>query len=129
MTNVKIQRQIFLSFAPSDRRLAGQVADDLRRTGLTVVSMEDLGPGEYSDAVRRALTESDAVVTVLSGVSDRIGLPASVVFEIGAAVAAGKRIFLVTGMATFRLPFVASQLEILPINRIEEIASKLNENA
>jgi hypothetical protein len=105
------------------------VATELRDTGLTVVSMGDFGTREYSDTVRKALRRSDAVVTVFSGASEARGLPASVIFEIEAAVAAGKPIFLITGLATFKLPFAAPRLGILPLNRINEIVSILGQTS
>jgi nucleoside 2-deoxyribosyltransferase len=124
---VKTQPQIFLSFARSDRALAEKVNGALREAGVKVVRMDELrAGGEYTNSVREALHESDAVVVALSSVSRRHDVPASVLFEIGAAVGAAKRIFVVVEDATTKLPFTAPQLEILPANRVNEIADRLS---
>lgn len=106
--------------------MADRVTDALKRAGLKTVRMDDLEPrGEYSDAVREALHESDAIVTVLSRISDRDPIPASVLFEIGAAVGAEKQIFVVVDEMTGRLPFHVAHLQVLPLTRIGEIATTL----
>jgi hypothetical protein len=88
---------VFLSFAARDQELAGEVAELLRHARLDVVRVDELSPsGEYTDEVRRALGTSAAVVVVLARTARRRDVPAGVVFEIGAAVGAGKRIFVVT---------------------------------
>jgi hypothetical protein len=128
MPKLKTQRQVFVSFAPPDRMLAEKVVTELEGSGLKVVRIDKLQPrGEYSDSIRSALHSSDAVVTVLAKVSDRDQLPASVLFEIGAAVGAGKRIFVVVDEMAGRLPFNASNLVVLPMNRIGEIATILDD--
>jgi hypothetical protein len=55
----KIQRQVFISFAPRDRDLPAKVSADLSHAGLKVVRMDQMKPnGEYSEAVRAALGKS-----------------------------------------------------------------------
>jgi methylmalonyl-CoA mutase cobalamin-binding subunit len=125
--SVKTRPQIFLSFAQSDRRLAEQVGSALHDAGLTVVQMDQLlARRAYDDTVRSALRESDAVVVALSSVSRRHEVPASVLFEIGAAVGAAKPIFVIVEEATAKLPFNAPQMEVLPVNRVNEIADRLS---
>ena len=125
-TAATARKQVFISFSPPDREMAAQVARDLRSAGLKTVSMDQLDThGEYTDSVRSALGESDAIVTVLRRVSNREQIPASVLFEIGAAVGAGKYIFVVVGEMSGRLPFNVPHLQVLPLNRIGEIATKL----
>lgn len=117
---------IFLSYSLHDRHLADDVARVLAGSGLTVVRMSDLEPGgEYTDSIRRALRKSAAVVVVLSQVSRRRELPASVLFEVGAAVGADKPIFVVIDEPSAKLPFNVPHLEVLPTTRIEEIAHRL----
>lgn len=125
---LKTQPQVFLSFALSDRQFASQVADELERAGVAVVRMSDLGPGgEYTAEVRDALRRSAAVVVALTDVSPRHEVPASVLFEIGAAVGAEKPIYVVVDRPSPKLPFGAPGLQILPLNRLDEIARKLND--
>src|SRR5437588_7535941 len=103
---VKTQSQIFLSFAQSDRKLAQQVGLALEEAGLKVVRTDELKlGGAYTKVVRDALRRSDAVVVALSSVSPRHEVPASVLFEIGAAVGAAKPIFVVVEEPTTKLPF------------------------
>jgi hypothetical protein len=124
--NIRTRPQIFLSFALSDRELAEKVDLALREAGVKVVRMDKLGGHVgYTDVVRNALHKSDAVVVALSNISRRHDVPASVLFEIGAAVGAEKRIFVVVEEPTTKLPFTAPHLEILPANRVSEIAEKL----
>src|SRR5687767_15451286 len=90
---VRTKPRVFLSFALEDRLMAAEVARVLSSSGIRVVSMGDAETGnEYTDSVRRALGSSAAVVAVLSGISKRRDIPASILFEIGAAVGAGKPI-------------------------------------
>jgi hypothetical protein len=122
------QHEVFFSFALSDRKFAGEVADELRRSGLFVVQMSDLGAaGEYNDQVRRALRRSAAVVVPLPNLSARHDVPASVLFEIGAAVGAEKPIYVIVDQPSGKLPFGAPGLQILPLNRLDEIARKIND--
>jgi nucleoside 2-deoxyribosyltransferase len=111
-----VRPQIFLSFALADRRLAEKITDTLQRSGLKVVSPEELEPGrEYSKTIRDALLKSAAIVVVLSGQTDAV--PASVLFEIGAAFGAEKPIFVIVDKPDAKLPFETSKLRILPLSR------------
>jgi nucleoside 2-deoxyribosyltransferase len=125
-TKTNASPQVFLSFASTDRPLADRVDAALTKAGLTVVRMDGLGSkGEYTDVVRSALNESDAVVVALSGAGRRQDIPASVIFEIGAAMGAEKHIYVVVEESTNKLPFSVRHLEMLPFNRVNEIADKL----
>ena len=55
--------------------------------------------------------------------------PASVLFEIGAAVGAEKPIYVIVDRPSGKLPFGAPGLQVLPLNRLDEIARKLNDDA
>jgi hypothetical protein len=111
-----------LSFALTDREFASQVLDNLTRAGLQVQQMDNLAPtGQYTDAVRTAIRRSDAVVVALSEVASGRSIPASVLFEIGAAAGAGKPIFVVVDNLAEKLPFNVPHLRVFPTNRIDEI--------
>jgi hypothetical protein len=124
---IKVTSTVFLSFAARDQEMAREVAELLTRAALDVVRVDELSlSGEYTDEVRRALGASAAVVVVLARIARRHDLPAGVLFEIGAAVGAGKRIFVVADDLTDGLPFGAPRLQVLPIGRVDEIARLLN---
>lgn len=114
--------QIFLSFAAGDHAFAESVATELRSGGADVLSMNDVAAaGDYSEGVRRALQRSGAVVVALNEVSDRRDIPASILFEIGMAVGAGKPIFVILSNPSSILPFNAPHLQVFPPNRLQEI--------
>ena len=118
--------RVFLSFAAQDRGLAQEVSESLRHAGLDVTGLDELAPsGEYTDEVRRALQNSAAVVVVLASRAHRRDLSSGVLFEIGAAVGAGKRILVVTDDMVGSLPFGAPRLQVLPVARVDEIAKQL----
>lgn len=118
--------QVFLTFAPADRPLASQISRALEGAGLKVVYTGSIGTDRiYDESIRSAIEQSLALVVAFSG---RGGseIASSVVFEIGAAMGAGKPIFVVVDQPTFRLPFRVPQLRILPIGRVDEIGMALN---
>jgi methylmalonyl-CoA mutase cobalamin-binding subunit len=118
--------RIFLSFALEDRQLAADVAARLSSAGLDVFTTGDVESGEeYTNATRRAMTRSAAVVAVLAGVSRKREIPASILFEIGAGVGAGKPIFVVVDDPSAKLPFNVPNLQVLPTSRLDEIARRL----
>jgi hypothetical protein len=118
--------KVFLSFAWSDKELAADLSDSLERAGLHVTRVDEVAPrGQYSDRLRDAVRESAAVVVFLSDVVRRRDIPASVLFEIGAAVGANKPIYVVVERMTEKLPFNAPDLHVLPLNRAQEIAQHL----
>ena len=118
---------VFLSYALHDRHAADEVAGALRGAGLSVVQMSELEPGgEYTDTIRQALGRSSAIVVVLPKMSARRELPASVLFEIGAAVGADKPIFVIVDEPTAKLPFNVPHLHILPRARLDEVARQLS---
>jgi hypothetical protein len=123
---VKTQPQIFLSFALADQELAHLVAAELAGAGLAVVQPHQLGAGgEYTDAIRKALRGSAAVVVVIGDISRRHEVAASVLFEIGAAVGAGKPIYVVVDEPSTKLPFNAPNLKVIPVTRLDEVARAL----
>jgi hypothetical protein len=123
---VKAQPKVFLTFAAADRVFAGDVADSLRLLGAKVSSFASVASGDtYTDAIRRAIQRSNAVVIPLGQVSRRGELPANVLFEIGAAIGAGREIYVVSRDVAARLPFEVPRLHVLPLSRIDEIIREL----
>ena len=125
----KSQPQVFLTFASVDRVLADEVGAVLRSEGLSVIRVQDVRRQPAADSdfrMREVLKNCAAVVVVLSDVSNRRGLPASVLFEIGAATGAGKPIFVVLDQSSHPLPFGVPGMQIIPTNRVDEIARQLS---
>jgi hypothetical protein len=109
----------FLISNLADSEFAGRITDTLVRSGLTV----SWNQGRNVD-LRKELRECAVTVVVLSGSTLRQPLTASVLFEVGAAMGAGKPIYAVVDDLTARLPFGVPNLQVLPANRAEEIASR-----
>ena len=82
---------VFLSYANADKAIAEQVAQRLKSSGIDLPMLADaIRPGDdLVEALRKALKNSDAVVVVLSDASVS---SASVMAELGAAIALNKRI-------------------------------------
>lgn len=125
--SVAPKRQVFVIYALADRLLADRIIASLSGAGLTVAGFRHTAPtddhgGAYDDRARRAIQSSDAVVVVLSRATAGAPLPASVLFEMGAALGAGKATYVVTEDATVTLPFLISRLRVLPANRIDEVS-------
>jgi hypothetical protein len=124
--STSVHPKIFLSFASSHQDLARDVSTNLRRAGIAVSRIDEFtSGGRYSDELREAVRQAAAVVVVLSDVARGKGIPASILFEIGAAVGANKQIFVLVQNMTERLPFNVPQMQILPLNRADEIARHL----
>lgn len=83
--------QVFISHASSDREWSRAFAEALKARGLDVWFDEfEIGPGELlEDAMESALRNSDVLVTV---VDNRMLNAPTLFFELGAALAMGKRI-------------------------------------
>lgn len=92
--------------------------------------MSDFGSAtKYTEEIRKALRRSAAVVVALPNVSAKLEIPASVLFEIGAAIGAEKPIYVIVDRGSGKLPFGAPGLQMLPLSRLDEIARKLNDEA
>jgi hypothetical protein len=121
-TTVKAPPKIFLTYDPADKPFAAEVSAVLARLGADVSSFDSISAGEqYGEPIRKAIRSSDAVVLPLEPRSRRSELPANVLFELGAATAADRAIYLVSRDASVRLPFELPRLQILPMTRINEI--------
>src|SRR4051812_37665811 len=98
--------KVFLSFPLGDSDLAAEVSRTLSAAGIEVTTFAGIDDREsYSDEVRSGLRQSDAVVVVLSTIAQRREIPASVLFEIGAATGANKPIFVIVQSMDQKLPF------------------------
>ncbi len=127
-TNVSAKPGVFLSFSASDEDFAKQVSHALSDAGLLVMGVRELDPkGDYNDSVRRWIKSSAGMVVAISdrSLSSKFGLPANVVFEIGAATGAGKPIFVVTTLSAPKFPFRVPKLAVIPITRVDEVVHAL----
>src|SRR4051794_2250539 len=106
--------KLFVSFDLASKSVATDVIARLRKAGADVQDVYSLTNGsEYSNQVREALRASDVVIAVMT--SEKLN--ANVLFELGAAVGAGKPIVaLVSGVSNVQLPLDAL---ILPISRAD----------
>jgi hypothetical protein len=121
---IKTAPQIFLSFAAIDRLQADRVTMSLNAAGFAVVGFEDVTSGEvYNDAVRQAMGKSIAVVVPMASSLRGTVLPSGVLFEIGAAMGAGKPIYVIVEEdARATVPFSVPGMRVLPESRVDEIA-------
>lgn len=81
---------VFLSYSPQDRKWASAFADSLKGAGVRLWDAYDLVPGDrWQERIEEALRASRALVLILSShsVDSRWTF-----FELGAALADGKRI-------------------------------------
>ena len=88
--------KIFLSYSHEDREWVRAFAEALEERGLPLwIDEDEIKAGEVIvDAIERALRESDAVIFVLNKKSLRTP---NLYFELGAAVAGGKKIIPIVG--------------------------------
>jgi nucleoside 2-deoxyribosyltransferase len=82
---------VFLSYSREDSEWASQFAESLREAGLRAwFDVHNLLPGEkWMEQIQKALRESNTLIVILSPKSARSPWT---FFELGAAVASGKRI-------------------------------------
>lgn len=121
-TPTRTRHRVFVNYAGADRGLVDRLTVALARAGLTTIRADELTTGGvYNDAVRRALVGSAAMVVPLSGMPRTADLPASALFEIGAAMGAGKPVYVVVDSPTYRVPFGAPGVRVLFSNQLDEI--------
>jgi hypothetical protein len=122
MTPTVARPTVFLSSAAADADFAREVAEELTRAGAEIWEIGDVAAsGKYTHEVRRALDRSGAVVVALARSADRREIPASVLFEIGAASGAQKPVFVVVDSPISRLPFSVPGMQVIPFNRVGEV--------
>jgi nucleoside 2-deoxyribosyltransferase len=85
--------RVFISYARDDRALAESVAKQLARSGIETWSEFDVEAGtQIEDSLLSKLTESDAIVAIVSNASAH---SSGLGYELGAARAMRKRVVLV----------------------------------
>jgi hypothetical protein len=88
-----MKHQIFLSFSSADRKLVEGVQKELRKLGVSSFGWADLSPGkEWRRSVIDAIRKSDSVVLFFT--EPEAPSSAWSNYEIGAATAMGKEIFI-----------------------------------
>ncbi len=102
--------KIFLSYSHEDREWVREFAEALEERGLPLwYDEKELKAGDnIADAVESALRESEAVIFVLN---DQNVLRPSLYFELGAAVAARKKIIPIVGEHSTRRSLPGSLLK------------------
>lgn len=116
MKPVKRSVRLFVSYDLASRSVAQEVIGRLRSAGAEVDDIQELTAGHtYSNEVREAIRAADAVVVVMT--SEHLG--ANLLFELGAAIGAGKRVIVVaSGIANVQLPL---DVQVIPVARVEEV--------
>lgn len=126
MPVVAVQPKVLLTSALTDVDLAERVGAVLQATGIEVLRTNHMQAGQQiSTYLRRSIQESAAIVVVISRATTDDRLPASLLFEIGAAFGAGKRVFVVLEDPSRRLDFSVPNMHILPISRVDEVKQAL----
>ena len=117
---------VFLSHSNQDAGIAEAVVRALTDAGLTVVRPQDFAFGnDFTSTFRAALVESRAVVVLVTPSSVR---SANLAFEIGAAMAWQKPIFLLTdGVEPSALPSVARLYRAFAASDLEKLIEPLKE--
>ncbi|HXU33357.1 MAG TPA: toll/interleukin-1 receptor domain-containing protein [Thermoanaerobaculia bacterium] len=102
--------KIFLSYSHEDREWVKAFAEALEERGLPLwYDEKEIKAGDnIADAVESALRESEAVIFVLN---DQSVLSPNLYFELGAAVAAGKKIIPIVGKHSARRSLPGSLLK------------------
>jgi len=110
---------VFISYSAADAQLAASAADALRHNGLEPFTESEIDASQnLSDAVWEALSESKALIAILS----RSELSPSMGVEIGAAQAWAKPIYaVVTDPASVRLPSSLVGVRVFAAGGIEDI--------
>jgi hypothetical protein len=116
---------VFISHSLSDVGVAQDVASSLEAAGLTTfyLGQQETGTADIGDAIWEALSESQALIAIVSPGS---ATHAMGMVEIGAATAWNKPVFLlIHGPATVQLPFVLQRYPVYPLNRIDEVVGAI----
>ena len=120
---------VFLSYAAHDSRIAEVVRRELLDSGFGVFDPYEANlPGaQFGDMLRAELAESDAILVIAQQGSV---LPSSVAFEVGAASAWHKPIYVVTDkLGTLDLPSFLQSHRVFPLTRLDELARTLRNAA
>jgi hypothetical protein len=118
-------RNIFISHSRADREWVRAFAESLQAKGVQVwLDDMQIPPGErLEDAIEKGLRGSDVVAFVIT--PDNVRGP-ELLFELGAAVAMGKRSVPIVSkdVETFQLPYPLRVRQFLPRESPEETALK-----
>lgn len=113
---------IFISYASTDTEVAAAVAAHLANEGFTVfvphLMTSTVGFDSLVDTLWEALAESEALVAILSDESSG----SSQGFEIGAASAWHKPIYVVSEVSSPRVPLMIHQYAVYPLSRLDDMA-------
>jgi hypothetical protein len=118
---------VFISYGPSDKEIAADVAKSFRLNGVEPFTVEEVESGEsISDAIWQALAESKALVAILPS----NGPSPSMAVEIGGAQAWSKPIYLLASdSSAVRLPSALSNLRLVPPGGIEDVIRDIKQTA
>jgi predicted nucleotide-binding protein len=90
----EVKKRVFISYAREDRAFAHELAQLMKRPGVSVFADTDVTPGSlWSDVLRKEIEQASALVLVIP--SDRVGDRNNIWFEAGAAKALGKPVLAV----------------------------------
>jgi predicted nucleotide-binding protein len=88
------RKRIFISYAREDKEFARELAESMKRSGVSVFSDIDVMPGAlWSDVLRREIEQASALVLIIP--SYRVANRNNIWFEAGAAKALGKPVLAV----------------------------------
>lgn len=110
---------VFVSHSARDTALAMEVANACREVGIDAVTSGELSPtADTGDALREALAESRALLTILSP----RGLTSEMAIEIGAARVWNKPIYaVVTDPSSARLPAALSGTRLYTPGQVQDV--------
>jgi len=119
---------VFLSYSLTEGRTAELVQRALTEAGLNVFDHARLDPGQrWEDILRSALVESAAVVVVIDPERPP---PHDTLFELGAAMAWEKPIYLVhADSGTSRLPDYLHRFRAYPVSGVDDMVRLVKREA
>jgi hypothetical protein len=120
---------VFITHAATEQKLAEHLARTVKASGLNAVTGHELlGAGDnLGDKIWEALAESMALIVVVS----RSELTSTVAFEIGAARAWNKPIFVVLAdpAESVTLPAALTRSPIYPPGRVEDLVKAIKNSS
>jgi hypothetical protein len=118
--------KVFLTSSLTDVAIAERVAKTLAASGVEASKVRGKSTARPEVFLRNLIRDSSATVVVMSKSTTSGPIPASVIFEIGAASGARKPVFVVLEDFSHKLGFSVPDMQIFPISRVEEIGEALN---
>ena len=110
---------VFLSYSLPEAQTADLVERALVGAGLNVLSPSKLENGTpYEDTIQLAIAESQIVVVIID---PRQAPSSTTAVELGAAIAWGKPIYVVTEPGNTRLPDYLQNYPVFPVSRIDDL--------